>query len=137
MEESRLKKQNHSGVRGCLAALFVIAILIILLFAGIKYRTCYAKSEITASISSDGRYVLKIYMIGEPEWPFGATHCRLELLDDSRRIINYPFSIQDDGAMAREENFNILWGREKVRVIVSGSEQEDREYVLYFDGRVE
>ena len=124
-------------VSGCLTAVFVISLLAGILCGGIRYRTRYAKTEITTSASSDGQYTLTISMIGEPEWPFGATHCRFDLSDGSRKVVKYPFSIQDDGAMANEENFQISWYPNKVSIIVSGSEQEDRAYILHFDGTVE
>ena len=39
--------------------------------------------------------------------------------------------------MANEDNFQISWYPNKVSIIVSGSEQEDRAYILHFDGTVE
>lgn len=76
-------------------------------------------------------------MVGAPEWPFGATHCRFDLLRNHKRLIEYPFSIQDDGAVAHEDNFNVIWNENNITVIVSGSEQKDKVYVLNFDGTVE
>ena len=66
--------------------------------------------------------------MGEPDWPFGATHCRFTLRGEGRQILERAFSIQDDGAVARADG---------VQVVVSGSEQGDRIYVLGFDGSVE
>ena len=51
--------------------------------------------------------------------------------------MKYPFSIRDDGAVARESNFEIIWNTDHVLIMVSGSEQSDVEYVLNFDGTVE
>lgn len=126
------------GIRkGCLTAVLVILILVGILFGGIQYRTSYAKTEIVRSFSEDGQYTLVIDMIGEPDWPFGETHCRFELLENGKHIIKYPFSIHDDGAMAHADNFNVVWSTSEVKVTVSGSEQEDREYRLKFNGIVE
>ena len=66
--------------------------------------------------------------MGEPDWPFGATHCRFTLRKEGRQILERAFSIQDDGAVARADG---------VQVVVSGSEQGDRVYVLGFDGSAE
>ena len=66
--------------------------------------------------------------MGEPDWPFGATHCRFTLRGEGRQILERAFSIQDDGAVARADG---------VQVVVSGSEQGDRVYILRFDGSVE
>ena len=66
--------------------------------------------------------------MGEPDWPFGATHCRFTLRREGRQILERAFSIQDDGAVARADG---------VQVTVSGSEQGNRVYVLGFDGSAE
>ena len=76
-------------------------------------------------------------MVGEPDWPFGATHCRFTLRREGRQILERAFSIQDDGAVARADNFAVRWRADGVQVVVSGSEQGDRVYVLGFDGSAE
>ena len=124
-------------IKGCFILSLIFMMLLIILFAGYKYRTTYAKTEIMTETSEDNQYTLKIYMIGEPEWPFGATHCRLELFKDSKRIIKCPIDIYDDGAIVHEDNFDIRWHEDNVTVTVSGSEQDDNRYILFFDGTVE
>ena len=52
-----------------IAGVFSTLMLLALLFGGIKYRTDYARKEIMMATSSEGRYSLIIYMIGEPDWP--------------------------------------------------------------------
>ncbi|WMJ90459.1 hypothetical protein [Anaerocolumna sp. MB42-C2] len=72
-------------------------------------------------------------MIGEPDWPFGTTHCRFDLFDGSKRIAKRPLPIDNDGSNAREDNCSITWNTNNVTIMVSGEEQEDREYVLNFE----
>lgn len=120
----------------CFMIMLVVLLLLAILFGGFKYRTSYAKTELVTETSSDGQYTLKIYMIGEPDWPFGATHCRFDLLEGAKRIVKVPFSIYDDGAMARKGNFDIRWNEDNVTILVSGSEQDQDAYVLKFDGTV-
>ena len=117
--------------------LMIILAMSTLLIGGIKYQSTYEKTEIMRSLSDDGQYTLFVYMIGEPDWPFGATHCRFDLMNADKRIIKYSFDIHDDGANAHESNFNITWGKDNVTVLVSGSEQKDIFYKLSFDGSVE
>lgn len=124
-------------IKGCFILSLIFMMLLIILFAGYKYRTTYAKTEIMTETSEDNQYTLKIYMIGEPEWPFGATHCRMELFKDSKRIIKHPIDIYDDGAIVHEDNFDIKWHEDNVTVTVSGSEQDDNRYILSFDGTIE
>ncbi len=117
-----------------LLAVFVVFVLAVSVFV---YFASFAKTKILTSASNDGGYHLTVYMIGEPDWPFGATHCRFDLFHGRKRLITYPFSIQDDGAAAREDNFHVVWGEGCVTVTVSGSEQADQSYTLNFDGTVE
>jgi len=123
--------------RGCLIAVLLPLILALILIAGIMWRTSYAKTEILTSSSEDDNFNLTIYMVGEPDWPFGPTHCRFDLFSNDKMLVKYPFSIRDDGTVASEGNFEIVWNTDNVKIIVSGSEQSDVEYVLNFDGTVE
>ena len=45
--------------------------------------------------------------------------------------------IRDDGAVAHDSNFSVTWNENHVKIMVSGSEKNDQEYVLNFDGTVE
>lgn len=126
-----------SKLKGISVLLIIFLAMGALLVGGLKYRTTYAKTEILSVSSIDGQYTLFVYMIGEPDWPFGATHCRFDLMNADKRITRYPFDIHDDGATAHENNFDISWEEDYVTIIVSGSEQKDIVYQLSFDGNVE
>ena len=115
-------------LRGCLAAVGAVALCLAALAGGIWYRVEVAPTEVLTDVSPDGAYELTIDRVGEPDWPFGATHCRFTLRGEGRQILERAFSIQDDGAVARADG---------VQVVVSGSEQGDRVYILRFDGSVE
>ena len=117
------------------AAIFAGIILIPL--AAFRWHTNFAKTEILDYTSADGVHELIIYMIGEPDWPFGDTHCRFDLLEGGKRIIKYSFSISDDGANARAENFTIVQGDDNITVGVYGSEQGTLTFTLNYDGTVE
>ena len=125
-----------SKMKGVFAIGLVFLVLFLILFAGLKYRTDYAKTEIMTASSYDGQYRLVIYMVGEPDWPFGETHCRFDLFNENKRITKCPFSIRNDGAKAHEENFNIIWSTDSVSISVSGEEQEERVYRLNYDGTI-
>ena len=114
-----------------------LGFFIFILFVGIKYRTSYAKTEIETLISTDGKFKLTIYEIGEPDWPFGSTHCRFTLYEQDKKINKLDFSIRNDGASAHNENFDVNWEKDYVMIVVSGKEQEDISYYLYFDGRTD
>lgn len=112
----------------------LIVVMAVVLIGGMQYKMKYAKTEVTKETSEDGQYELIIYMIGEPEFPFGATHCRFVLNQEKTRISKRDFLLLDDGAVAREENFDIRWEKDSVIITVSGDEQADAYYQLYFDG---
>ncbi len=126
-----MKKKN------LLKILLVVLLISISLFGYIKYKKSYSKKLVETSLSDDGSYILNIFMIGETDFPYGKTHCRFNLTRFSIEISELSFDIADDGANASENNFNITWNDEYVSIIVSGSEQEDVTYNLYFDGTTE
>ena len=88
-------------LRGCLVAVGAVALCLAALAGGIWYRVEVAPTEVLTDVSPDGAYELTIDMVGEPDWPFGATHCRFTLRKEGRQILGRAFSIQDDGAVAR------------------------------------
>ena len=124
--------------------LAVILLLYLFLFACIVYRTDYAATEVLtsapevlASASDDGQYNLTVSMVGEPDWPFGPTHCRFDLKKDGKRILRHPFSVRNDGANVHESNFTVVWNVDSVTVLVTGEEQPEETYILCFDGTVQ
>lgn len=118
-----------------LIAVFLI-LLFLLLIGSFHYRVNYAKTEVITSVSDDGKHTLTVYMIGEPDWPFGSTHCRFDLRNGNKRIVKEPFSIHDDGVAASENNFAITWREDRVEILVTASEQPDEMCIIYFDGMV-
>ncbi len=96
-------------LRGCLAAVGAVALCLAALAGGIWYRVEVAPTEVLTDVSPDGMYELTIDRVGEPDWPFGATHCRFTLHGEGRQILERAFSIQDDGAVARADNFAVRW----------------------------
>ena len=117
--------------------LAVILLLYLFLIACIVYRTGYAATEVLHTISADAEYHLTISMVGEPDWPFGPTHCRFDLKKDGKRILRHPFSVRNDGAKVHENNFTVVWNVDSVTVLVTGEEQPEETYILCFDGTVQ
>ena len=126
------KKPN----RCIIAAAIFVGIFLILMIA-LRWHTKYAKTEILDYTSDDGAHELIIYMIGEPDWPFGDTHCRFDLFEDGKRVIKYSFAILDDGANASANNFTIIQGKDNITVAVYGSEQGTTNYILDYNGTVD
>ena len=119
-----------------LFAAIILAGIVLILIAAISLHTNYAKTEILNYTSDDGTHKLVIYMIGEPDFPFGSTHCRFDLFEGDKRITKYAFDLLNDGANANESNFSITQGEDNITVSVYGSEQDTATYLLYYDGTV-
>ena len=116
------------------ACLSVAAAMIIVLIAAFTYKTKYCKTEVLQSVSPDERFNLIIYMTGEPEWPFGPTHCKYDFCEGKRILEKYSDTIFNDGKIAVPEDFEISWQEDCVNLIVHGEEQEDKGITFFFDG---
>ena len=117
--------------------LAVILLLYLFLFACLVYRPSYAATEVIHTISTDAQHSLTINMIGEPDGPCGPTHCRFDLEKDGKRILRHSFSVRNDGASVSTNNFTVIWHPDSVTVLVTGEEQPEDTYILYFDGTIE
>ena len=118
-----------------LIAFVTVALLLAILLGSFRYVYNYQKHLVISEASSDGQYELKIYQIGDPDWPFGHTHCRFVLSDNGKTIVKEDFDIADDGCIATPENFTVRWFADSVKITVRGQEQPDMEHILCFDGQ--
>ena len=105
------------------------------LIGGFTYATKYRINPVDSSVSPDGKYELLFQQIGDPEWPFGSTHARLVLRDESGIITKYPFYVLNDGCSVHQDSWKVTWTDTYVKVVISGEEQNDDQYILYFDGK--
>lgn len=121
----------------------IIGILaLFLLMVGIAagtflYKIKYEKKTIDEFSTFDGKYTLTIEQVGEPDWPFGYTHCRFVLKQGEDVITNYAFDLADDGTNASSSNFELYFLTDSAQIFVNASEQEKKVYRLYFDGKTE
>ena len=130
-------KIRKSAVRGILGIVAAINILIVVLAGSFTYTTRYKIHEVAYSTSQDGRYVLLFQQVGDPDWPFGHTHARLVLKDESGTITKYHFDVANDGANVHSDSWQVTWKENCVEVVISGEEQNDNQYILYFDGKTD
>ena len=130
-------KIKRPAVRGILGIAAVINIMIVVLAGSFTYTTKYKIHEVAESISQDGKYVLLFQQVGDPDWPFGHTHARLVLKDESGTITKYHFDVANDGANVHSDSWQVTWKENCVEVVISGEEQNDNQYILYFDGKTD
>lgn len=125
------------AVRGILGFLAVINIMIVVLAGSFTYVTRYKIHEVAYSTSQDGKYELLFQQVGDPDWPFGYTHARLILKDESGTIVKYPFDVANDGCNVSPNSWQVTWKDTCVEAVISGEEQNDRQYILYFNGKID
>lgn len=109
-------------------------VLFLMVYGLFKYQVSYKKTEI--SEYSHDHYVLTIYMIGEPEWPFGRTHCSLVLKKENHKVIEYKFNVRNDGCSVSKNNFDVKWYEEYCLLLSNGEEQPEIEYKIDYQGNV-
>ncbi len=121
---------------GCgIAAVLFAAVL--LLIGSFEYVTRLKITDIDSSISNDGQYELLYQSVGEPDWPFGASHARLVLKHNGKTVTNYKFDVANDGGILHADSWSVSWEENCVKVIISGEEQPDALYTLSFDGTIQ
>jgi hypothetical protein len=112
----------------------IIFVLMLLLF--LLYSMNYAITDVDSKTSDDGAHSVIMQSVGSPIF-FSAADGRFVLKEGKKTIVKYNFTLYDDGAVIRSSIWEVAWQSDSVRIIVSGSEQADHLYELYFDGRVE
>lgn len=117
-------------------ALLGIGVGFALLLGRFLYTTKYKISDIDSARSIDGNYQVSFQAIGEPDWPFGASHARLVLKDKNGIISQSKIKVANDGGMLQPDNWHVIWQGNCVQIIISGEEQEGEIDTLYFDGTV-
>ncbi|MBQ3151506.1 MAG: hypothetical protein IJB86_09710 [Clostridia bacterium] len=99
------------------------------------YKTEYRLTDKGTELSPDGKYSVLFQMVGEPDWPFGATTVRATVTDieTGEKIEVIQTDIHDDGAVLRDYNWEVKWEEDEVEIIFIGSEQEDKGYIVALD----
>ncbi len=110
-----------------LTIILVVLVAAAVTVALIIYFRDYRKTEVFSSVN--GSSTITVYMVGEPDFPYGKTKCRLVLKRDGKDTVKEDFSLANDGAAARKDNFSVEWNDNSVRLRVTGSEQEIASYV--------
>lgn len=114
-------------VKRILAIVLVVLIAAALVVGSIIYVRDYRKTKVFTSVS--GTNSMTVYMVGEPDFPYGKTDCRLVLKTKGKDTVKEDFPVANDGAVVTEENFSVEWKDNSVRLRVTGSEQEITSYV--------
>ncbi len=119
------------GLFGILAGLCIT----VLCFVGIFYYLIVFKvSNVDTSVSSDGEYSLTMQAVGEPLF-FGSADGQFILKKGEKRISKVKFSLRDDGGNISQDTWHVTWKKNQVEIIICGEEQNDEQFLLFFDGK--
>lgn len=119
------------GLFGILAGLCIT----VLCFVGIFYYLIVFKvSNVDTSVSSDGEYSLTMQAVGEPLF-FGPADGQFILKKGEKRISKVKFSLRDDGGNISQDTWQVTWKKNQVEIIIYGEEQNDEQFLLFFDGK--
>ena len=115
----------------------VLALIVFIPFVCLRYTTRYKEKLVDKTSSPDKQYILSMYSVGEPYWPFGGAPGRLILEMANSKVARAEFEIANDGARFDEDSWDVTWCSDRVEVVLSGNEQYDELVTMYFDGGVE
>lgn len=129
--------KEHKVISIIIGSMVLFLLMVGITAGAFLYKIKYEKKTIDEFSTFDGKYKLTIEQIGEPDWPFGYTHCRFVLKQGEDVITSYSFDLADDGANASSSNFELYFLTDSAQIFVNASEQEKKVYRLYFDGKTE
>lgn len=111
----------------------IILLALLLLTGSYVYVTKYKITDIDSSVSPDGKYEVLFQSVGDPDWPFGHSHARITLRQDDKTIEQFKLAVANDGGVLHPENWHVSWDDTCVIITISGEEQDDALYTLYYD----
>lgn len=96
----------------------------------LRYQTAGKKTLLFTIPSDDGEYSLRIFMIGEPDFPFGSVTCEAVLSKGDTKLRAAPFTMANDGKIPDESQFETFWSSDSVTLLVKQEEADDQKILL-------
>lgn len=115
----------------------IVGWLAVFSVAYLLYLVEWQENEIGSYTFGDTGYELTILQIGDPDWPFGYAHCRMDFTRGEEIVSAQCVDIDNDGAPAASGNFHVHWFADFVRVVVTRRGQIRELCDLYYDGKTE
>lgn len=117
-----------------LITVVIIFVTLLVLYGLFIYTLKYKVSIVGKCQSPDGKYVLELKSVGEPIF-FSSADGRLVLKKGKKKVVEYDFTLYDDGGSVGTRIWKVAWKKNHVVVIISGDEQSDELIRLGFDGK--
>ena len=127
-------KVKNQTLRILLGINTIVLLALLLLIGSYVYITRYKIADIDSSVSPDGKYEVIFQSVGEPDWPFGHSHARITLKRSDITIEQFKLDVANDGGVLHPENWHVTWDDTCVIITISGEEQDDVIYSLYYNG---
>ncbi len=115
-----------------LGILLSIIVVIGLLYGAFIYMIEYHVA--TVDKKSYNGYEVIMQSVGSPLF-FSSADGRLLLKKNDKIIAQTDFVLSDDGGNIRKAVWSVSWYKDRVGVVIRGSEQDDILYSLYYNGK--
>lgn len=117
-------------------AVLLIALATLVIFLAYAFYIYTRPRIIATSISPDDKYTLTFIETDSPLF-FGPSKVRILLEKSEKEKQELNTEISNDGKYLDEENWNVIWEKDYVRVLLIGEEQGDENLRFYFIDKLE
>ena len=115
-----------------LGILLGIVLVVCLLYGAFIYMIKFHVA--TVDKKSYNGYEVVMQSVGSPLF-FSSADGRLLLKKNDKIITQTDFVLSDDGGSIRKAVWSVSWYKDRVGVVIRGSEQDDILYSLYYNGK--
>lgn len=115
-----------------LGILLSIVLVVCLLYGAFIYMIKFHVA--TVDKKSYNGYEVIMQSVGSPLF-FSSADGRLLLKKNDKIIAQTDFVLSDDGGNIRKAVWSVSWYKDRVGVVIRGSEQDDILYSLYYNGK--
>ncbi|MGN0582913.1 MAG: hypothetical protein ACI4KB_09445 [Oscillospiraceae bacterium] len=135
---SYIQEDSNQKSNGCLkCCLFTFVTLIGLIIVGILGIEIVDHIPYNIASQENGIYTVELKATSSPDWPFGSQDGRIVLKKNKIKKCSINFELQNDGKGMDENNWKVEWKTDKVIVTITGEEQTDEIFFLYYNGETE
>ena len=93
--------------------------------SGLYFKPSMKKTVLLEETGTGNAYTLTVYMIGDPDFPFGAVACSAVLKEGETVIRSQDFSLHNDGKVPSAEDFRVTWASDGVILRAHAEESDD------------